>query len=174
MIIMPATVRQMKMIKPLYLSAFPRNERKPFWLIKKKVSEGKMKIMAIEEEGFAGLAILMLYKDIVLLDYFAISPSRRDEGLGSEALKILRDMFSERRLFLEIELPDGGENDYIKERRKAFYLRNGLVETGFKASVFGVPMEMLTFGSIISMDDYFGIYRYVLGSFLASKVRPLE
>lgn len=174
MVISPATDRQIRKIRKLYVSAFPKSERKPFWLIKRKATQGKMEILAITENGFAGLAIMMFYKDMALLDYFAIDPERRSGGLGSKALKVLSDMYSDRRLFLEIELPDGSDSDEIKRRRKAFYLRNGLVEANFKADLFGVPMEMLTFGCKISEEEYFGIYKNVFGSMFSNKIKLIK
>lgn len=56
-------------------------------------------------------------------------------------------------------------------RRKAFYLRNGMAPMGFLVDLFGVEMEVLTFGSQITFEQYRGIYAEVLPEEMAEKVR---
>ena len=91
-------------IEKLYLEAFPKSERKPFDLMLRKQTEGKMEILSIEEENaFLGLAILAFDKDIVLLDYFAISPDFRGQGVGSRAIQALQKIYRGKRFVLEIE-----------------------------------------------------------------------
>lgn len=102
-----ASSRELRKIKKIYLEAFPKSERKPFRLMKQKAAEGVMEFLAIREKGkLAGLAITVLYKDMVLLDYFAIEKSFRGQNLGTEALALLKKRYEGRRFFLEIELPE--------------------------------------------------------------------
>lgn len=56
-------------------------------------------------------------------------------------------------------------------RRKAFYLRNGMAPMGFLVDLFGVEMEVLTFGSQITFEQYRSIYAEVLPEEMAEKVR---
>ena len=66
--------KRLQLIEKLYMSAFPKVERKPFQLILQKQKEGTMELLSIEEDHkFLGLAIFAHDKDIALLDYFAIS-----------------------------------------------------------------------------------------------------
>ena len=86
-----ATSRELRKIKKIYLEAFPKSERKPFRLMKQKAAEGIMEFLSIRERGkLTGLAITVLYKDMVLLDYFAIEKSFRGQNLGTEALALLK------------------------------------------------------------------------------------
>ena len=63
---------------------------------------------------------------------------------------------------LEIEKPD--ENKPMTVRRKEFYLRCGLRETGTEISLAGVPMEILIKGdSEFDKYEYIDIYRKQLG-----------
>ena len=71
-------------IKRLYRAAFPRSERKPFEVILDKTKSGQMDLLAVEQDGFCGLVITILHRDIVLLDYFAITPKRRGQGIGTQ------------------------------------------------------------------------------------------
>lgn len=81
---------RLEQMETLYLSSFPKNERKPFQIICQKSREGFTDLLSIEENGqFLGLAITISYEDKVLLDYFAFAPQKRGKGYGSTALKAL-------------------------------------------------------------------------------------
>lgn len=164
-------------LKKLYKSAFPRCERKPFALLLKNRREGKAEILAaLDENGeFCGLAILHSLDDLMLLAYFAVIPSARGRGIGSELLRLLHERFSDRRFFLEIELPDP-ENDPsgMKNRRKDFYLRNGMNETGLFVRLFGVELEILSFRCAVSFEEYFKLYRSVTGKIVEKNLFPLD
>ncbi len=165
-----AEKQQIPLIKKLYKRAFPRAERKPFGMMLRKQKQGSMEILALDDGKFAGLCITVLDKDIVLLDYFAIEEVKRDRGYGKETLDILRERYKGKRLFLEIEAPlVGSEANEEKVRRKNFYLRSGLSETGIAVKLFGVKMELLCDDCQVSFEEYYDVYRSVIGDFLAQK-----
>lgn len=168
--------RELKKIKRIYLEAFPRVERKPFLMMKKMAKRGAMELLAItEKEQVAGLAITVRHGDMVLLDYFAIDKAFRGKNYGSRALRMLKERYREERLILEIELPDGHAlNNTERIRRKQFYLRNGMQETGIHAMVFQVPMEVLTAGKPVTYEEYHGLYTHTIGIFFAKKVWRIQ
>ena len=170
-----ASSRELRKIKKIYLEAFPKSERKPFRLMKQKAAEGVMEFLTIREKGkLAGLAITVLYKDMVLLDYFAIEKSFRGQSLGTEALALLKKRYEGRRFFLEIELPElEGPGQELRIRRKQFYLRNGMKETGVKVCLFQVPMELLTDGQDMVFEEYYEFYEQTIGPVFARKVERL-
>lgn len=177
------TEQQMKQIRKLYDTAFPKEERKPFSLILQKRDEGVTEILAIEDEngGFYGLALTILYKDIVLLDYFAIAEEKRGGGIGSEVLRLVQERCEGKRLLLEIEdttkltsadldmdrascqtMPEqSGAQDRQKLRRKAFYLRNGMRPMDYLVELFGVDMEILTYPVPVAYEEYHEIFEKV-------------
>ena len=63
---------QLEKIQNLYNEAFPLPERKSFSRLIQTRDKGNAEILAIENDDFLGLAITAIYKDLVLLDYFAI------------------------------------------------------------------------------------------------------
>ena len=75
----------------LYRQAFPRDERKPFSIIRKMCKEGRTIVwLARTTDGrFAGMASTIESPDITLLDYFAIAPKLRIQGYGSVFLQRL-------------------------------------------------------------------------------------
>lgn len=162
-------------MKKIYLEAFPKKERKPFRLMKQKVKKGEMEFLAIlDGRELVGLAINVLYKDLVLLDYFAIARSCRGKSYGSQALDLLKKRYEDRRFLLEIEIPEeGAPNLPQRIARKKFYLRNGMEETGIQALVFQVPMEVLTAGKAVSPGEYREIYESIIGPSFLHYVKPL-
>ena len=97
----------LKYIRDLYRISFPDVERtSPFSLIERKAAMGTMEILMMSEGGERmGLAITASDGELVLLDYFAVDPSKRGQGAGSEALQLLLALYNDRQFFLEIERP---------------------------------------------------------------------
>ena len=159
------------------MESFPKCERKPFDLIVRKSDENTMEILRISEGNkFIGLAINILYKDLVLLDYFAVKKEYRDRGYGTRALSLLKNHYADRRLFLEIEIPDeSSSNSYQRKIRKQFYLRNGMSETGIRVSIFDFPMELLIAGDkSLSFDEYHSIFYNIIGQAFSDNVKLIS
>lgn len=174
-------------VKDLYEEAFPKSEKKPFGMILKGRKKGKYEILSIESEKgeFQGLAITMHYADFVLLDYFAISPECRGSGIGGEALRALQKSYTGKKFLLEIESTVGLENRTevgkdiaeadeaaLRLRRKEFYLRNGMQSMNYLVNLFGVEMEIMTYGCSVSFEEYHSILEHILPFGMAAKVRP--
>lgn len=167
---------QLAKIKQLYRSAFPLSERKPFSLILKKRDAGSMQIFALETETgeFAGEAITILCGDLVLLDYFAISPQLRGNGAGSLALQSLRERYQGKRFLLEIEDTQGDSpNREERIRRKHFYVTNGMQPLAYGVDLFGVEMEIMVFDCAISFEEYHTIFTQVFGAAIASRIKRM-
>ncbi len=160
----PANDDTLPKIKVLYTKSFPMNERKPFSMILKNREKGITDIFAaIDDNGnFCGLAIFVFYKDIVLLDYFAVCEELRGSGIGTVLLRKIQEHFSDKRLMLEIELADD-EPFGDKFRRKKFYLRGGMSEAGLFVRLFGVKMEILSYRCEVSFGEYLELYRMLAG-----------
>lgn len=164
-------------VRTLYEAAFPKSEKKPFSLILETQDQGYADILAVtDREGrFCGLAIMILSGDLVLLDYLAVDPGCRGTGVGSAVLEKLQERYGEDKLVVEIERTTGSgakaENIQDRIRRKAFYLRNGMVPAGFCVDLLGVEMEVLTFGRALDFSEYYEIYSRVFPGKIADKVR---
>ncbi|MCC8137083.1 MAG: GNAT family N-acetyltransferase [Clostridiales bacterium] len=165
----------MNYILDLYQRAFPDNERKPFSLIERKASMGEMEILLIREERKRiGFAIVAYAEHLVLLDYFAIDERWRNQGYGTMALELLEGLYSDRQMFLEIEKADTDTApDDIRLRRRNFYLRNGLNETGIDAELFGVKMELLSTCRGLTFEECEPLYRSIYGALYRNVIRPL-
>lgn len=157
----------------LYMEAFPKSERKPWELIVQKHTEGTMEILSVldDENTFLGLAIFAFDQDLALLDYFAMSPENRGQGTGSQALQMLQQKYAGKRLILEIETTKKpcAESE-VRERRKAFYLRNGLHVMDFDVLLFGVEMEILANCDHVTFEEYLNIYLHACNPKFKDKI----
>ena len=163
----------LKEIEYLYLTAFPKNERKPFDLILEKCNNGSIEIISIQNDNsnFLGFAIMILHDDMVLLDYFAIAPESRGQNLGSTALKMLFERYNNKRFILEIENTEiESYNLEERKRRKAFYLKNGMSVMPFKVNLIGVEMEVLTHNCEVTYEEYYSIYENTFSDEYCSKI----
>lgn len=145
----------------LYRQAFPAAERKPWAMILQMCRKGVTDIWCMERAGsFAGLAITINGPDIILLDYLAVAPECRGQGVGSQALQLLRSHYGDKGLFVEIEStlePSGNREQRLK--RKRFYLAAGMDEMHTTAKLFGVNMELLGYSCHLSYEEYKSFYR---------------
>lgn len=100
----------------------------------------------------------------VLLDYLAVVKEHRDEGYGSNVLALLKDKLPQG-LMIEAEsvvtAEDAAER-HTRERRIAFYERNGSVRQNFETTLFGVRYSIFLLGGNEQTDvrhDMEEIYR---------------
>lgn len=165
--------KTMRELRALYEKTFPRSEKKPFFVIRRKQRKGTMEILSVEDANgdFLGFAITILHKDIVLLDYFAISPTCRGQGIGTKVLALLEERYAGKRILLEIEDPDEpADNTAERLRRREFYLRNGLTIQDYKVWLFGVKMLILTNRSTVTFEEYHEIFEQVFSLKLSKNV----
>lgn len=162
---------KIKAIKRLYKTSFPRNERKPFLMIKQCRNKNNADIISIESDNgrFLGLAVTLMNDDYVLLDYFAVADNMRSKGIGTEAIRLLKERYKGRKFFLEAESGD----DDLKSRRRNFYSRNGLSPSEYKVSLFGVPMVIFSDNTKITFEEYKSLYLDVLGKYTDSFVKKI-
>ena len=153
---------------------FPGNELKQLAMIEKAFRDGRYLCYGVREgDDILAYAFFVLTEDVYMLDYFAVKRELRGSGIGSAFLKEMgRGYFSEAAcVLLEVDDPSfaGSEEEKkVCDRRLAFYLRNGLLETGVRARTFGADFLILEFpkGEPHSQAEtgefYLRIYRSLL------------
>ena len=163
-------------LRLLYREAFPREERKPFSIIKRMQKTGKTDIWIFEEDGkFLGMATTINGTDKILVDYFAVTKKERGKGNGGRMLEAIIKHYLPRAVFLEIEIPYEDADNYAeRKRRKSFYLSHGLCEIGTRAKLFGVDMELLGTGISMSFDEYRNFYLENYGRFAYDNIEAIE
>lgn len=164
-------------VEKLYYKAFPKEEQKPFDLILQKQKEGSVEILAIENnETFVGLAITAHYKNLVLLDYFAIEDDFRNCKLGTTAFNLIKSRYIDKKFFLEIENPENLEcnNKLERLRRRNFYLKNGVIELPYFVDLLGVEVKILANTAILTYEEYLSVYSNVFGREISDKINLLS
>lgn len=154
-----------KKVKKLYLSAFPKYERLPFWYLMMKSRRKKSNLFIIyDDTEYVGLLNLAYYRDIVYVYFLAIEPSQQSKGYGSQILKHLQELYSDKRLLLNIESLDPATPNYEQRvKRKKFYEKNGFRNADFEIETDEVTYEILYFGGIVSEDEYHDLFDSYLG-----------
>lgn len=72
-----------KQIKQLYFSAFPSEERAPFYLMIKRTKRENVDFLAIYcEKKWVGMIYIINYLDLSYVFYFALDDSQRGQGIA--------------------------------------------------------------------------------------------
>lgn len=163
-------------IKEIYLEAFPKSERKPFFTIKHSVKTGKAQILTAEEDGvLQGFVMVIPYGGTVMVDYLAVSGKIRSRGTGSRIMQEVCRKFVGKKIVLLIEKPDDtAENKAQRIARRKFYFKCGFTSSDIFITGHSGDMEVLNYGGMVSLQEYMNLQRYALGNlmFWFSKIKP--
>ena len=154
--------------------SFPPAELKPLSAIERMWQEGKYKPWCLfdDDDSLIGLGFLWMGRPgWALLDYLCVSPGWRNDGFGSEILRLLLQAEPGTVIFGEAEEPSHAPDPAMAERRLGFYLRNGLRIAGYDTDVFGVHYQTLYLADReVGDEELMEAHRYVYqSSFTAEK-----
>lgn len=169
----PKGMAQWVNVYSLYRRSFPRSERKPFSVIRKMHRKGVTDIWYFTRQGkFAGIIITINGKNHILLDYLAVEPHQRGTGIGSEILRLMRSHYAGKGVFLEIEsVWEECGNRTERLRRRHFYEKCGMTSMEVFVWLFGVKMELMSFGCKLTYSEYHAFYRDNYGQWAAGHIR---
>ena len=170
--------QQWSEIKEIYMEAFPKCERKPFFLLRQSIKRKKA-VLAVAAEGnqLLGVTVFVVHKDMVMIDYLAVSSKIRSRGTGSRILEHICGQFPDKKIVLLIErVDDMAENCQQRTARRRFYLKNGFTSSGIFITGAGGDMEVLNYGGTVSQEEYMDLQRYALGKlfFRLSRIQLAE
>lgn len=176
---------KLEQIRELYAERltqdFPPDELKPLSRIERALKRGEYVCYGATDAGsILAYAFFVVAGNQALFDYFAVAEDLRGRGIGSRFLRaliedILADMDT---VLLEVDDPgcaDSAEEASLRTRRLAFYLRNGLSDTGVTAEIYHVFFRILSLpvGRKPSQEKtrrvYAGLYRRILPESLFSR-----
>lgn len=156
--------QELARIRELFVSAFPVQERPPFFFLKCRAKQNVDWWNIYQDEIWAGFFYVIKKEDLIYVCFFAIAPSMRKKGCGTEAMKQLIRQYSGKRLFLAIEPVDPKAKNYQERvKRKNFYQRCGLIPLGENAQEGWVVYELLGTGSKILEKEYKSVMEPWLG-----------
>lgn len=144
----------------MYYESFDKDERFPFWLLKKCSKEKNVKFNVIySKDKVIGFQYIIEYDNIDYLMYFAIEKRQRNNRYGSEILKELNRSY--KNVLLCIEKTSEQVSD-IKHKRKQFYLRNEFVGTNKYIVDNNVEYELLCNNSNLDITKEILEKRYTM------------
>lgn len=112
----------------MFLEAFPREERPPFFLLERAAGKPAVDFDGIYDGGLlVGLAYTVRNDEAAYLFFFAIRKESRGHGYGGQALELLKERYRGRTLFLALECMDANAENYAQRlNRHRFYEKHGL------------------------------------------------
>lgn len=131
---------------------FPRDERRPLWQIMRMRRSRQYECCGVFCESRLVCYAFFIVPAVqgmrcCMLDYFAVLPQLRGSRIGSCVISQLETCVRQMDLVLvEVEDPDREADPAkkaVRERRLAFYLKNGLQDTSVRVETFGVPYRIL-------------------------------
>ena len=152
----------------LYEEAFPEWERVSPAKLASYLGRGSAEALAIAgDEGPVGFMYVVPGDDLVFLQYLAVSASRRGQGVGTEAVRLLLERHAGKRVFLNVEPPDEGcPNMSQRLARMRFYSRLGFEPAGrlrcaegdFVTLVRGGPLDPGELGRFRREHDFTALF----------------
>lgn len=162
-------------VRTLYRTAFPREERAPYPLLKRRAAQGLGTMLAARDgQEFVGFAYLIGSGDLVYLFLLAIQSDCRGHGYGTKVLQALQAQYRGKRLFLAREQLDPGAPNYAqRQARQAFYLHNGLADFPCQMNEAGVVYDVMGIGGMPRPGEYEALMKPWFG-FPLNKIIPAK
>ena len=140
---------------------FHKSEVKPLKTIENLVEKGNYVCLGFyEDTDFLGYAYFVKSDTTnnLLLDYFAVNEQYRAKGLGSKIISTMKKQLTGKysSLLGEVENPEFANDDNDKltrERRIAFYLKNGFKVSNVKCCVSVDNYVMINLGIDKELND---------------------
>ena len=146
-------------LRRLYETAFPVKEQIPYNDLIHLLDVMDIDYTAYYEgEELVGLTMVLHLQRYNWGWYFAVREDLRGKGYGQEILSaVLKKYHSQLPFIIDIESPlqPDAPNPEQRKRRHAFYVRNGLKDTGTSRTFEGITYTIMT-----NSDDAFGQQDY--------------
>jgi len=148
-----------KIIK-LYHTAFPKEERLPWWLLRFWPSLKRSDLTAYYDGAtFCGFTFTATEGKILYVMFLAVDSEIRGQGYGCAILKYLKQTNPGKTILLNVELLDEtAPNNSERIRRMAFYRKNGFCDTGFNIREVGGVFRVLSSTEKMDADAYLRVF----------------
>lgn len=145
-----------KEVKALYQEAFPEDERFPFALLQLQSLRSSWEFVAYQDgDQLVGFSFVVTNDCYAFVLYLAVNSGARGRGYGGQILSRLKRFYAEKEMVLNIEpLDDQTDNQTQRQKRLAFYEKNGLALTGYQMTT-----DKQTF-AIMSQSGQLNVAKY--------------
>ena len=147
-----------KQAKALYLQAFPKEERLPWWILRLNAKRNGIDLTAfLDGDQFCGFTASVTVEGMHFLLFFAIEESLRGKGYGSAVLSMLRQEYQTISLNVELLVPTA-PNLEERKNRFAFYQKNGFYDTYYHVWEIGGKFRVLSTNPTLDVNAYERIF----------------
>lgn len=148
-----------RQVRVLYRTAFPKEERIPWWLLLCNSRRSGIDLTAwLDGETLCGFTASVTVEQLHFLLFFAIEEPLRGCGYGSAILTQLRQTYGE--VVLNVEPLDPEATNYPqREKRFAFYEKNGFYDTGWFVWEIGGKFRVLGTKPQLDVPSYKKLFR---------------
>ena len=152
---------EIKKIKNLYYSAFPKNELLNFDIFFSNNTFKGIKIFAFYDKTiFVGFAIITSKLKISNILYLAIESELRGKGYGTQVLKNISNFYQNNRIVVDVEDPDKTEiNKEERLKRIKFYLNSGFKLTNIKYFWEGEYYIIMALNGDITENEFWNFWK---------------
>ena len=144
-------------LKQLYQTAFPENEQIPWNELVRLIGEMHLDFTAYYQgKELIGFTIVYPRPSFNWYWYFAVKEELRGKGFGHKILTALIEKYKGQSCVLDMESPrQPCNNTEQRQRRHAFYLRNGFRDTNLYRTYDDIEMTIMMMGDdIFTMQDW--------------------
>lgn len=148
-----------KQARALYHTAFPKEERLPWWLLRLNAHRSGIDLTAfLDGDTFCGFTASVTVENMHFLLFFAIPDDLRGRGYGSAILQMLQKQH--KTVVLNVELLDPAAQNYQQRKRRfAFYQRNGFFDTCYHVWEVGGKFRVLSTDAALDVAQYKKIFK---------------
>lgn len=159
-------------VKKLYLSAFPADERAPFFLLLMRAKAGKADILTAHDgKIFIGFAYVVRWKNLVYLFYLAVDENKRGMGYGRKIIEAVKSRYKGSRIFIAREQLDKSAENYAQRvNRRNFYIKCGFRDLPYCIKEASVIYDVMSVGGIVRPAEYNALITSWSGKILKSFV----
>ncbi|MBE6031831.1 MAG: GNAT family N-acetyltransferase [Clostridiales bacterium] len=168
--------KEYNQIKALKDRNFPPQDQFPMWLIVLLAKRKTVDFYAFYDgELFCGFAYVIRSKGMFYFRYLAVEETLRSKGYGGQILSELRKLAGGMPMTFNIEPLDPSADNYEQRvRRKAFYLRNGFLDTGYDLNHMGHDYYIMTDREPCDLEEYKRLLKGFAFGFYNAKVKKRE
>ena len=152
-------------IKRLYNTAFPADERAPFFILLRGAQKKNVDFFSCRDgDEWVGFLYVVNRLDLSYVFYFAVDDNMRGKGCGTAILRSAQEYYKDRRLFLAIEEIDEKYGNYDQRvRRLHFYENAGFIHTGQKMQEANVIFDLMSINGRVRNKEYRDLMRTFMG-----------
>ena len=167
-----ASKNEYKLIKRLFISAFPKEERPPFFILSTRAKRGKGDMLIAKDGGkFVGFVYVVGNEGLSYLFFLAVEESERGNGYGTKILDYVKARYKGNKIFLARErLDEPCDNLEQRLNRHKFYLKNGFVDLECKIVEGGVVFDAMSIGGEITNEEYTALIDSWCGKFARKRI----